>query len=261
MKVPFGAGTRKAILARYNAVQSEKEERELNALGGTSGGRFEDKEVGRLLDEIRDLTQRYLDGLPKVAISRCPFSGDTVVHSLDVFGIDGLWWDYETPLRPIESLPRTFHTLSGAIALASPVELASFVVRPGPGVPFVIPGLLGDPSVVAVISSVAVGLHTGYPVCYFSSNPESVDFLPNSWGASFRLEERGLPGRGWSSREVQVQEMDFDLEPWVRSEKLGWIAPGDPAVRIRTSVDDCPYLAIKGTQLPQTVFRGKVTYG
>ncbi len=260
MKVPFSAGTRKTILSRYAAAQAEKENLELALLGIPTEGSCEG-EVERLLREILALSQQYRDGLPKVAISRCPFSGDLVVHSLDPFGIDGLWWNYEASQRPIESLPETFHSLSGALALVAPVAVASFVVRPGPGVPFVLPGLLGDPSVVAIISSVKVGLHTGYPVCYFSSNPESVEFRPNSWGASFRLEEWGLPGRGWSSREVQLQEMDFDLEPWVRSEKLGWIAPGDPAVRTRTSVDDCPYLAVKGTQLPQTVFRGKVTYG
>ncbi len=257
MKVPFSAGTRKKILTRYAAVQAEKEDLELRSLtGSTNSG-----EVAWLVEEIRDLSQQYADGLPKVVISRCPFSANPVVHSLDPFGIDGLWWDYEAPQRPIESLPETFHALTGALALAEPVEMTRFAVKPGPGIPFVIPDLLRDPSVVAVISSIRIGPHTGYLVCYFSSSPESVEFLPNSWGAAFRLEGRGLPGRGWSSREIQLYEMDFDLEPWIRSEKLGWIAPRDPAARIHTSVDDCPYHGMKGTQLPQTVLGGKVTYG
>ncbi len=257
MKVPFSARTRKTILSSYTAVQAEKEDLELRSLTGSSNS----GDVTRFVEEIRDLSRQYTDGLPKVAISRCPFSANPVVHSLDPFGIDGLWWDYEAPQRPIESLPETFHALTGALTLAAPVEMTRFVVKPGPGIPFVIPDLLGDPSVVAVISSIRIGPHTGYPVCYFSSSPESVEFLPNSWGASFRLEGRGLPGRGWSSRDIQPQEMDFDLKPWIRSEKLGWIAPGDPAARIHTSVDDCPYQGMKGTQLPQTIFRGKVTYG
>lgn len=257
MKVPFNAGTRKRILTRYAAVQAEKEDLELKSLRVDSNS----EEVAGIVEEIRDLSQQYIDGLPKVAISRCPFSANPVVHSLDPFGIDGLWWDYEIPQRPIESLPETFHALTGALTLAAPVEMTRFIVKPGPGIPFVIPDLLGDPSVVAVISSIRIGPHTGYPVCYFSSNPESVEFLPNSWGASFRLEGRGLPGQGWSSREILSYEIDFDLDPWIRSEKLGWIAPSDPAARIRTSADDCPYHRMKGTQLPQTIFRGKVMYG
>ncbi len=261
MKVPFSAGTRKAILTRYAAVQAEKEALELAALTGSPAEHVQGAEIDRILGEVRDLVQRYIDGLPKVLVSRCPFSGDPLVHSLDPFGIDGLWWDYDAPLRPIEDLPDTFHSLSGALALAAAVEKTAFVVRPGPGVPFVIPGLLGDPSVVAVLSSVRIGPHRGYPVCYFSSSPESVEFCPNSWAASLRLEERGLPGKGWSSREIQVHEMDFDLEPWIRSEKLGWIAPGDSAARISTSLDDCPYAGLEGSKQQQTVFRGKVTYG
>lgn len=261
MKVPFSAETRKAILARYAAVNAEKEDLELRMLDGISSGIPGERKIAGLLDEIRDLTQQYLDGLPKVAISRCPFSGDPVIHSLDLFGLDGLWWDYEAPQRPIESLPDTFHALCGSVDLATPVEKTTFVVKPGPGKPFVIPDLLGDPNVVAVLSSVRIGAHTSYPICYFSSSPDSVGFQPNSWGASLKLEGRGLPGYGWSSREILPHEMDFDLEPWISSEKLGWIAPGDPAARIRTSVDDCPYKDIKGTQELQTVYRGKVTYG
>lgn len=261
MKIPFSAETRRAILGRITAVHAEREIMELRALDGISSGIPGNRGVEQLLDEIRDLTQEYIDGLPKVAISRCPFTGNPVIHSLDPFGFDGLWWDYETPQRPVESLPDTFHALCGAVNLAEPVETTTFVVRPGPGKPFVIPNLLGDPTVVAVLSSVRIGPHTGYPVCYFSSSPASLEFQPNSWGAAFRMEGRGLPGYGWSSREILPQEMDFDLEPWIRSEKLGWIAPGDAAARIRTAVEDCPYTAMKGTIQLQTVYRGKVTYG
>lgn len=261
MKVPFSAETRRAILRRITAVHAEREIMELRALDGISSGIPGDRGVEQLLDEIRDLTQEYIDGLPKVAISRCPFTGNPVIHSLDLFGFDGLWWDYETPQRPVESLPDTFHALCGAVNLADPVEMTTFIVRPGPGKPFVIPDLLGDPDVVAVLSSVRIGGHTGYPICYFSSSPDTVGFLPNSWGASLRLEGRGLPGYGWSSREVRQGEMDFDLEPWIRSEKLGWIAPGDAAARIRTSVEGCPYMQMNGTPHLQTIFRGRVTYG
>lgn len=260
MKVPFSAGTRKSILTRYAAVQAEKEQMEIASLDKSHSEGRDDREVTRIVNEIRDLAQQYIDGLPKVAISRCPFTHDPVIHSLDIFGLDGPWWDYELPQRPVESLPHTFHTLSGAVDLAGEVEPTPFVVRPGPGKPFIIPDLLGDPTVVAVISSLKIGAHTGYPVCYFSSSPDSVEFRPNSWGAAFRLEGRGLPGYGWSSREVGPGEMDFDLEPWIRSEKLGWIAPGDAAARIRISVEDCPYIEMNGTSRLQTLFMGKVIY-
>jgi len=262
MNLPFTAETRNIILKDYNALMLRKDELEFQ---GIEGKRAEDpsfgSEIASILETFQVISRKYLNGLPKIPVSRCPFSGETVVHSLDIFGIDGLWWNYEAPIRPVEALPRTFHSMSGAVTVRQPVEKTSFVVHPGPDIPFVIPGLLAYPSVVAVLSSVRIGPHIGYPICYFSSDPGSVDFLVNSWGASERLEGQGMSERGWSNRELKVEEMDFNLEPWIRSEKLGWIEPGDSQFEIKTSLDDCPYLGLEGTKRLQTLFGGRIVYG
>src|SRR5512139_3155521 len=53
------------------------------------------------------LTQAYKDyaaGLPLMPVSRCPFTNDILTMPWDPFGLDGLWWCYEAPVRG--DLPR-----------------------------------------------------------------------------------------------------------------------------------------------------------
>lgn len=205
-----------------------------------------------------DLCQAYEAGLPVLPLSRCPFTGRVVRHSLDTFGIDGWWWDCERPVRPIEDLPATFFALSGALRLGADPPDVPFLCRPGPEVPFVVPRLLAEPDVRAVVSSVAVGPHRGFPVFYFAEPTPHEILRVNTWGLTQYVAEDPY-GAGYVSRSYDVPvEFDYDLARWIRRGKLLWIAPDDGTLRLRSLVEGCPYLDLPGRRYPLGIRNGEV---
>lgn len=191
-----------------------------------------------------DLLLEYVDGLPRVALSRCPLTGEETVYPIDTAGLDGPWWDYELPARPDERLAPTVHVVTGAMALAPTIEPTDWIVRPGPGVPFVVPHLLERDDVVAVVSELPIGRHRGFPVVYYStSHPPGPRF--NTWGRdSYQVPHAGERLSVW---EPELDEsIDTELEPWLEAGKLQWIAPGDRALVLRTGAPGCPYLGLPG---------------
>jgi len=205
-----------------------------------------------------EIEEAYLASLQPVPISRCPYFDVPVEVSIDTAGLDGLWWYCDRPVRPADLVTPTWFAFTGAMKLASTVENTPFSVRPGPGVPFVLPLLLPHPDMVAVISQVRVGKHTGYPVIYYCSNAPAVQRF-NDWGSSsysFMGPERWQTG--WLDEDETAQELDFDLEPWVASEKLLWIPPDNPGLELHAGVEGCPYLGLKDTQDWPVVRGGKV---
>ena len=203
------------------------------------------------------LWDRYLAGLPTLPLSRCPHTGETAWHSFDPYGLDGLWWRYGAAARPPERLPGTHFALTGAVALASRVERAPFLCKPGPGAPYVLPRLLGLPSVVAVLSSVPVGAHQGYATSYFAQ-PLPVAPAANVWGDDHYLY---LDERGASHRVAVVEreeEFDFELAPWIELGRLFWITPGDGTLTLHDTVHDCPYLGLPGRRGLQRIQDGEV---
>jgi hypothetical protein len=131
---------------------------------------------------------------------------------------------------------------------------------PGPGVPFVVPRILGAaPEVRAVIAQVPVGAHTGWAVSYFG-RPRAGTPLVNLWGASAYPVVEGGAWTGWERERSGVSRYDFDLTPWVGTGALLWIAPGDESATLRTGVDGCPYLDLPGPRQLAIVERGEVRY-
>ena len=89
------------------------------------------------------LREEYELGLPAPGLSRCPFTKRAFVHSLDTMGIDGLWWQPDLPIRPIDEQPiSTYFAMTGAVKLAGTPEPAPFRRTLGPQVPFVVPRML-----------------------------------------------------------------------------------------------------------------------
>lgn len=201
------------------------------------------------------LREEYARGVPVLPISRCPLTNEVLHHSIDTLGPDGLWWDYESPCRPPESVPVSFVGLTGALRPSGPIEYSPFLVRPGPSVPFVIPRIL-EAGAVAVLSTVPVGAHTGFSVAYFSQ--AGVDTtLFNEWGAnSYRRYVRG-EAVSWDAA-ADADAMDFDLAPWLDRRLLGWIAPGDPDLTVRHGIEGCPYLDLPGSRAAQRIQYGTV---
>jgi hypothetical protein len=207
------------------------------------------------------VTERYRDLLPEVPVARCPFTDAPVWWPIDTEGLDGWFWEYPSGARRHpRDRPPSWLAMTGAMRLAAPVEHTPFPVAPGPGVPFVVPRILGAaPEVRAVIAQVAVGRHTGWAISYFG-RPAAGTRLVNLWGSgSYPVVEDGL-WTGWEREESGVARYDFDLEPWVGTGALLWITPGDESATLRSGLSGCPYLHLPGPRRFAVLERGEVRY-
>lgn len=238
----FDASTRRSILDSYfAALERMRSEQE------TSDAKPE------TVAELGSLWDRYVAGTPRPLLSRCPFTREPVHHSIDSFGLDGLWWAFDSPARPTETLPPTFFALTGAVKLGADLETIPFLCKPGPEVPFVVPRVLGHPTVRAVISSIPVGAHIGFPIFYFA-NPIPWDLeRVDTWGTGlYRFET--LEGRSaWHASDWEPEDFDFDLARWMEAGKLFWIDPEDPEGALRSDPGGCPFLGLTGRRLPMNL--------
>lgn len=204
-----------------------------------------------------ELRQRYRELLPLVPVARCPFTGEVVSHSLDLLGIDGPWWDVRAPNRPLEPVGQgTNLAFTGALAMASTIERAPFLAKPGPGAPFVVPRLVRREGVRAVLFALPVGEHTGYIISYFASPvPDDLEGF-NDWGVDcYQFEDDGE--LAWHQGSARAVDHDFDLAPYLDSGQLQWIALGDASMSLRQGVRGCPYVDIEGCRMPQLVQDGE----
>ncbi len=218
------------------------------------------QELKTLGEEINGLWEQYLAALPVVALSRSPLSGDLLEYAIDVTGVDGLWWNCNQPLRPLQQLPADFVGLAGALCVGTPLEKTPFEVRPGPEVPYVVPRLLAAPGICAVLSQVQIGPHVGYAITYFAEHPEQVANRINTWGTDFYevVDSQGI--LTWSrDGDNAALDRDFDLKPWMEAGKLLWIQPGDTSMTIRSDTQACPFLALKGSRMDSVLFDGMRT--
>lgn len=199
-----------------------------------------------LAKKIVELKDVYRDNLPSVKVSRCPYTGKVLEYPIDVYGLDGLWWDYFDPVRKEVPQNETFVALTGAIKLNLPVEDTPFLVETGPEVPYVLPALLEQKGVLAVLSSIKIGKHTAFITAYFSPNPQEILIRPNFWGTNYYTLNYEREETGWVEEIEEMKVRDFDLEPWIESGKLFWIHPGDEKFNLRADLQACPYLNLEG---------------
>jgi hypothetical protein len=201
-----------------------------------------------------DLLLAYVEGLPWIALSRCPLTGAEMVYPVDTCGFDGPWWDYEHPARPDDRLLPTVHAVTGAVAVTTPPD-TDWIVRPGPEVPFVVPHLLVRKDVTAVLSEVKIGKDRGFVTVYYSAtHPVGPRF--NTWGREgYRIRYDGEVHELW---EAELQDsIDTDLAPWIEQGKLAWISPGDRKLLLQTTTKSCPYLDVKGSAEFASIRYGK----
>lgn len=208
------------------------------------------------LNRVQEVNRRYRALLPDVTVAYSPVTGSPVTWPIDVFGLDGLFWDYESPVRrPSSTRPADWLAMTGAMRLADPVEHPPFAVVPGPDVPFVVPRILGSPGVRAVIAEVAVGRHTGWTISYFGPRPEGVR-LVNLWGTNTYPKYRESGRGGWDWDIPNVTAYDFDLSPWLDSGKLLWL----DATSLRSGSAGCPFVALPGRRRIAVIRNGQVRY-
>jgi hypothetical protein len=256
MNYPISAGQRSSLLAECGQILQQLEEQGGDDKGNTPG--MVTDIASRLYPDIANLRQLYRDHLPVLPLSRCPFTGQVLYHSIDMYGLDGFWWDFHNPIRLLTFLPSTLFSFTGALQPGGSVERTTFLCRPGPGIPFVIPELIGTDGVKAVLSSLKIGPHTGFPILYFA-DPLPPGIEPsNDWGADHweRIDSHGTVY--WNESVDLEEEYDFDLVPYLRSGKLLWIRPDDRTMTLQSGLVGCPYVDLEGERRIQRIQYGKV---
>ena len=219
-----------------------------------------------LLQQEENLKQRYWDSLPLVPISRCPMDYALVRKRMDIFGLDGLWWDVSAHDELPSGDDRHFLTYTGALR-ASGVDLAGAAlskrarILPGPEVPYVIPRLLAMDGVKCVISSVTLfsGRGAAYLMTYFAEPGFPASEAHQMW---LRETFDFLDPTGHRRWRIASDRWDFDLVPWLRDrrDKLYWIAPSDPAMTVVTGPpEQCPFMNAPGTRDPREIKNGMIT--
>lgn len=209
-------------------------------------------------DQLSLVVDEYAAGLPVYAVSRCPFSGGEVLRSLDAAGLDGPYWNSSAPVRGTPVINDTLIGFTGAMGLGPEIEQVPWLVAPGPAMPHVLDRVLGADGVRAVLSSMAVGDHAGFVICYFTESGAFADTRPNDWGASEQwfLDASGAWVCDYSVDDTEV--ISTDLRSWIEDGRLSWIEPGDASLTLRSGIEGCPYLDASGDPGFQRIEDGKV---
>lgn len=252
MSEPFNRDERNALLARIRDVEAQ-----LYPPGGPLPPR---PLQARLRDTYYALLGEYSDRLPRVVMSVCPFTGAALKRSFDPFGFDGPWWQKDRTFTPEEpAAPPTFQLVLGAVDLRGrkPAEALETVLA-GPDAPFVVPRLLGEPGMVAVIHRLEMATgDVAWPIAYFSGEEIPPWRLHQHWTRPelwFKTES------GDSSWVIKNDTWDFDLAPWVAKGQLRWVA-SEGAKLVAVGAGNCPYAGIGGDHLPQELSGGERELG
>lgn len=218
-------------------------------------------------ERLADLRKQYSSKVPIIPLCRCPYCHTVNFLSLDYYGLDGLWWRYDENWRNRQQqrLCPHFWILSGAVRLIEPIASAPFQAEPGPEVPFVVPHVLENYPIQAVISQINVGIHTAYPIAYFSaSKPMKVanPFPQWSYAAAVWVQENNRYEAVLTKYYELNTTADFDIARWIEQGKVWWIEPGDDSLTLQNSVNACPYLDLPGRREMLYVYRRRVwTHG
>ncbi len=227
----------------------------MRVAAGRSG---DEEEHSSLIERLSSLVADYRSLLRPVVLSRCPFTDVLWSRTMDAAGLDGLWWDYEAPVRVAEKVPAGFIALTGSLIPHEPVEEFPFLCKPGPEAPFVLSHLMNQSGVKAVISRVNIGEHTGMAITYFSEQPLEGFRLPNEWGSA-RNVFLSSTGKLITTQDfIPEDEYDFDLRPYLDDGRLLWIAPGDEQFTLKSGAEGCPYLDLPRRRSPLFISKGEV---
>lgn len=237
------------MIGEFYAAQARREA--ANDAGDLQGGQAAAHDMAAVI-------ATYESATPIVSVSRCPFTGEVFETSLDIFGLDGMWWVYDRDYRPYVATPPTLLAWTGSMQLDGPVPNLPLKSMVGPTAPFVYPRLLEHPSITAVMSSILIGEHVGFPVVYYAQPvPPDVERI-DDWGHDVYYYTRsdGSPSSARTTEDDTAK--DTDITQWIKRGKLAWIAPGDIDLELRTSATDCPFTTVGGDRNRQYIQYGKV---
>jgi hypothetical protein len=240
-------------LARRNALLAEHAAMTAALIEGVQADALSFEERQALVSRCEGLLAEYHGGLPRPVLSRCPFCAAPLHHSVDPWGFDGFWWQEEMApgTREPDPCPH-FGVLQGSVRLVGEAAGGGTDARLGPGVPFVIPRILEQDSVVAVIMEFPLaGSHTAWAIAYFAGEPLPRSAFTQPWT---RSSFSWLMPAGRYAWRADTDPWDFDLEPWVKREKVLWIERGDREATVRSiRSGPCPYLGVEGVREVQFI--------
>jgi hypothetical protein len=202
----------------------------------------------------------YFDRLPRLVMSACPFCGEALVRSFDPWGVDGLWWGIDAICEWDEPAPcEHFRVLLGATRIdeSQLVDTMLMEAQPGPEPPFVVPRLLELPNMIAVVGELPMErCGPAYPIAYYSDQEIASLELHQEWRRNMHWYEEG--GKWlWTYAN---DPWDFELEPYVKADKLRWVllGAGEDPPRVRKSSDGevFPFLGLPGEREKQCISGG-----
>lgn len=218
----------------------------------------------REYQKLSAITSKYCSLLPMLPVSRCPLCGELQRIAIDNVNLDGPWWSLHEPARPeiAEILCPHWLTQTGAVSVVGEPPNTPFSIKLGPSVPYVVRPILERPEVRAVLSSFRVGSHRAFLIMYFSPQPNFNVPLHKVWPTRVRPPGLGKASRAAEDTIIDYYEessYDYDLEPWMNSNKLFWTMPDDLNCKIYSGADGAPYFRIPGEKRIQILLDGELT--
>jgi hypothetical protein len=202
------------------------------------------------------IEDEYFRRIPRLPMGACPLCATPLYRSFDPFDLYGLWW--RSDAQPDEPTPCPhFCVLLGAVNLGAHQARPDFEVHPGPGAPFVMPKLLAQEGMTAVISEILMedGVRA-YPIAYFAPRRPPVQTLTASWARTNFVYTTQLGEHAWREADVPAgpgdPTWDFELTPWVEGGRIRWCEPGSDRTKLSEG-GRCPYVGLPGTRTPQVV--------
>jgi hypothetical protein len=204
--------------------------------------------ASRLLARVTELERTYFERLPLLPLSRCPLDGAPLLRHFDAAGFDGSWWRSDACPQDPPACDH-FWLVTGAVRLSGSPQGGEFDAHLGPAVPYVVPRLLQRPGVTAVLQSIPMEQSgTAYTVAYFAERRPEHEPGSSEWRRTHVAWVDGREAR-W---RIDQDPRDFELEPWIESGRLRWIAPGTGEL-IAGKTSDCPFLRLEGERRPRVL--------
>lgn len=200
--------------------------------------------------EMVAIESEYFRRLPRVVMAACPFCARPLYRAFDPHGLEGLWWRSDAQPEEPPACPH-FCVLVGAVSLGGHAPRPDFDVHPGPGVPFVLPRLLGHPGMIAVVAELPmVDGAVGFPVAYFAPRRPPVQALAAPWARSNHVYTTQLGEHGWRAADG-LDAWDFSLDGW--EAQLRWCPPGGDRTVLANGAG--PFRDRPGVRAPQQIRR------